>query len=103
VFEAGMAMGAFFSFSGMITFRSWTLDDCLKACPADRLLLETDAPYLAPHPHRGKRNEPANLKSIAERVAAVREIGDDELARVTTANAARCFGERVMRSETANA
>lgn len=99
VFEAGMDRGAYFSFSGMVTFKNWKLDDYLMACSEDRLLLETDAPYLAPHPHRGKRNEPAYLKWTAQRVATVRGITVGELERLTTANAGRCFGERVTTSE----
>src|SRR5881409_1185531 len=54
VFDAGLQVGAYFSFSGMVTFRSWKQTDCVSACPADRLLVETDAPYLAPVPHRGR-------------------------------------------------
>ena len=95
VFEAGMNIGAYFSFSGMVTFRSWNLTDRLAAVPPDRLLLETDAPYLAPVPHRGQRNEPAFVRDVASRVAEVRGETVDTVARITTANAARCFGKRV--------
>src|SRR6266850_6902000 len=92
VWEAGMDVGAYFSFSGMITFRNWTRTDRLTACPPDRLLLETDAPYLAPVPHRGKRNEPGFVRAVAERAAVLRGESFDELARRTTENARRCFG-----------
>ncbi len=95
VFEAGMNIGAYFGFSGMVTFKNWKLTDTLNACPADRLLLETDAPYLAPVPHRGKRNEPAFVRHVAERVAELQASTIDELAVQTTANAGRCFGARV--------
>lgn len=95
VFEAGMAIGAYFGWSGMITFKNWKLADCLVACPSDRLLLETDAPYLAPVPHRGKRNEPAFVRRVAEQAAAARGIPVETLAHESTANAVRCFGERV--------
>jgi len=95
VFEAGMGVGAYFGFSGMVTFKNWKLTDLVTACPADRLLLETDAPYLAPVPHRGKRNEPAFVRQIAERVAELRAVPLDELIRETTENAGRCFGARV--------
>jgi TatD DNase family protein len=87
--------GHYVSFSGMVTFRSWALDDALRAVPAERLLLETDAPYLAPVPHRGKRNEPAWVAETARRVAQVRGVGPEELARQTTANAVHVFGPRV--------
>ena len=95
VFEAGMGIGAYFSFSGMITFKSWSLADRLSACPADRLLVETDAPYLAPVPHRGKRNEPAFVREVALRLADVRREPADAVAASTTANARRVFGERL--------
>ncbi|MBE0594245.1 MAG: TatD family hydrolase, partial [Gemmatimonadales bacterium] len=93
--EAGMAIGAYFSFSGMVTFRSWTLADVVAQCPADRLLLETDAPYLAPVPHRGKRNEPAYVRHVAQRIADIRGVTVREVTAQTTANASRCFGSRV--------
>ena len=72
LFEAGLAAGAYFSFSGMITFKSWTATEHLTACPPDRLLVETDAPYLAPVPHRGKRNEPAFVREVVLALARAR-------------------------------
>jgi TatD DNase family protein len=95
VFEAGVAIGAYFSFSGMITFKNWTLTDRLIACLPDRLLVETDAPYLAPVPHRGKRNEPAFVRAVAETLARVRGESFDTIARRTTDNAGRLFGARL--------
>jgi len=95
VWEAGMAINAYFSFSGMITFKNWGLTDRLSDCPTDRLLVETDAPYLAPVPHRGKRNEPGFVRDVAVRAAALRGESFDELTRRTTANARRCFGSRI--------
>ena len=95
VWDAGMSIGAYFSFSGMITFKNWTLTGRLAACPPDRLLVETDAPYLAPVPHRGKRNEPAFVRAVAERAAALRGESSETLAQQTTANARRCFGARL--------
>ncbi len=100
VVDAGMTIGAYFSFSGMVTFKSWTLVDVVRACPADRLLLETDAPYLAPVPHRGKRNEPAFVRQVAERVAELRDVSVEEVITTTTANAGRCFGSRVAQPMT---
>lgn len=97
VLEAGLAIGAYFSFSGMITFRTWRQVDAVAACPADRLLIETDAPYLAPVPHRGKRNEPAYVRQVAERLAQLRGLDPAAIAQLTTTNAARCFGERVAK------
>lgn len=95
VWEAGMAVNAYFSFSGMITFKNWTRADRLTACPSDRLLVETDAPYLAPVPHRGQRNQPAFVRDIAEHAAALRGETLEALAQRTTANARQCFGPRI--------
>ena len=95
VWEAGRAINAYFSFSGMITFKNWTHPDRLAICPLDRLLVETDAPYLAPVPHRGKRNEPAFVREVAAKAAALCGERLDDLAERTTANARRCFGPRL--------
>jgi len=95
VWDAGMAISAYFSFSGMITFKNWARTDRLTDCPTDRLLVETDAPYLAPVPHRGKRNEPGFVRDVAERAAALRGEPFEDLTRRTTENARRCFGARI--------
>jgi TatD DNase family protein len=95
VWDAGLAVDAYFSFSGMITFKNWALSGRLADCPSARLLIETDAPYLAPVPHRGKRNEPAFVLDIAVRAAALRGEPVDLLAQRTTENARRCFGPRL--------
>lgn len=94
--EGGLALGALASFSGMVTFKNWTGDDLIRAVPLDRLLVETDAPYLAPVPHRGKRNEPAFVRQVAERVAVVRGMPVDALIAATGANAARVFRSRPL-------
>jgi TatD DNase family protein len=95
LFEAGVALGHYVSFSGMVTFRSWGLDDLVRATPAERLLVETDAPYLAPVPHRGHRNEPAYVRLVADRVATVRGEAAPALIEQTGRNARRLFGNRV--------
>ncbi len=87
--------GHYVSFSGMVTFRTWSQDEAIRAVPADRLLVETDAPYLAPVPFRGKRNEPAFVRHTAERVAAVRGEPVDALVARTGANARALFGPRI--------
>lgn len=92
--RAGVALGHYVSFSGMVTFRNWTLDDAIRETPLDRTLIETDGPYLAPVPHRGARNEPAYVRCVAERVAQVRDLTPDALITATGANAARVFGPR---------
>jgi len=89
--RAGLVLRHYVSFSGMVTFKNWGLDDAIRETPLDRLLLETDSPYLAPVPHRGKRNEPAFVRHVAERVAAVRGMPVEELIAVTGQNAARVF------------
>jgi len=95
VFEAGMAIGAYFSFSGMITFKSWQPAYRLTAVSPDRLLIETDAPYLAPVPHRGKRNEPALVRQVAVALARERAEPVELVAQWTTENARRVFGPRI--------
>ncbi len=95
LFDTAMALGHYVSLSGMVTFRSWQLDDIVRAIPLDRLLLETDAPYLAPVPHRGHRNEPAFVADTARRVAVVRGLPLSELIRQTGNNARAVFGPRL--------
>ena len=89
--ETVLSLGGLISFNGMVTFRrADNIRALLDVVPMDRLLLETDAPYLAPVPHRGKRNEPAYLPYVAGEIARRKEIAVEEIGRVTTANA-RCF------------
>lgn len=95
VLEAGLALGHYLSFSGMITFKNWRQDDAIRRVPPERLLVETDAPYLAPVPYRGKRNEPAMVVQVAERLAAVLGLTIEAVAEITTANARRLFGRRI--------
>ncbi|MEO8634908.1 MAG: TatD family hydrolase [Gemmatimonadales bacterium] len=93
--RTGLDLGHYLSFSGMVTFRNWRLDEAIRAAPANRLLLETDAPYLAPVPERGTRNEPAFVRFTAARVASVRGEAPDAVVAQTTANARRLFGPRL--------
>jgi TatD DNase family protein len=90
--EAGVAMGGYVSFSGILTFpKSGALRAIAADLPAERLLVETDAPYLAPVPFRGKRNEPAHVAHTARVLAEVRGVSPDEIAALTTANFRRLF------------
>lgn len=90
--EEALALGLSLSFSGMITFKkSQELRDIAAGVPLDRVLVETDAPYLAPMPHRGKRNEPAYVAHTAEVLATLKGITGPELAAATTANFRRLF------------
>ncbi len=79
--------------NGIVTFKNAHLEEMVREVGIDRLLLETDAPYLAPVPHRGKRNEPAYLPRMAERIAEILGITPHEVDASTTANAIRLFGE----------
>ena len=90
--EAAIAAGWYVSFSGIVTFRKWADDALLRHVPGDRLLVESDSPYLAPVPHRGRRNEPAWVSHTVARVAAARGVAAADLGRATAANAARLFG-----------
>ena len=93
VAEVALALGFHISFSGIVTFKNaLQIKEVARMVPLDRILVETDAPYLAPVPHRGKLNHPALVRHVAEEVAKLRGIGADELAQATTANFFRLFG-----------
>ncbi|NVK55410.1 MAG: TatD family hydrolase [Alteromonadaceae bacterium] len=90
--QAAMEMGFYISISGIVTFKTATeLQDVAKAIPLDRLLIETDSPWLAPVPHRGKQNQPGYVVEVGEFIAKLRGISVEELARATTANFYRLF------------
>lgn len=90
--EVGVALGGYISFSGIVTFKnSAELREIAAGVPHDRLLVETDAPYLAPVPHRGKRNEPAFVAHTAKVLAETIGVTDDEIAALTTENFFRLF------------
>lgn len=89
--EAGLAAGWFVSFSGVVTFKRWTDDALLQLVPSDRLLVESDAPYLAPVPHRGARNESAWVLLTLARLAAARGTDPATLGRATLENTTRLF------------
>jgi TatD DNase family protein len=90
----GIALGMYVSFSGILTFKnSAALRDIAAELPLDRLLVETDAPYLAPPPHRGKRNEPSYVVETAKVLAEVRGMTPEALAAATTANFHRLFSK----------
>ncbi len=92
VAEAALAVGWYVSFSGIVTFKKWDDLTLLQIVPADRLLVESDAPYLAPVPFRGKRNEPSGVPRTIERLAAARRTSADAIAACATANTCRLFG-----------
>lgn len=84
--------GWFISFAGIITFKRWVDDALLRLVPDDRILVETDAPYLAPVPHRGKRNEPAYLPLTIARLSVARGAPAERIAELTAGNARELFG-----------
>lgn len=89
--ETALAAGWLVSFSGIVTFKKWDADDLIRMVPDDRLLTETDAPYLAPVPFRGKRNEPSYVARTIEKLAAARNQSVEHIGELVTANAIRCF------------
>ncbi|KEP28530.1 MULTISPECIES: TatD family hydrolase [Bacillus] len=90
--KACMEMNFYISFGGPVTFKNAKKPkEVVKEIPSDKLLIETDCPYLTPVPFRGKRNEPSYVKYIAEQIAELREISFEELAELTTKNAKKVF------------
>ncbi len=87
-----LALGFYLSFSGVLTFQNATmLREIAATVPMDRLLIETDCPYLTPVPHRGKRNEPAFVGFVARTLATIKSVSAEEIDRVTSENARRLF------------
>ncbi len=89
--RAGLDAGWYISFSGIVTFRKWVDVELLRLVPDDRLLVESDAPYLAPVPNRGKRNEPAWVARTVEHLARVRGASEAALGQQVVTNAISCF------------
>jgi TatD DNase family protein len=91
--EEALALGFCISISGPVTFRkAERLRTVAATVPLGRLLVETDCPYLTPEPHRGRRNEPAYVRYVAQAIAAARGASEEAVARATTDNARRLFG-----------
>lgn len=91
--ERALALGFYLSVAGPLTYPSSDqLSEVVRAVPMERLLVETDCPFLPPHPHRGQRNEPAYVRLVAERLAVLKDRPLEEIAEATTANARRLFG-----------
>jgi TatD DNase family protein len=88
-----LSRGLYLGVAGPVTFKNADdVRDMVRTAPLERLLIETDSPYMAPHPHRGERNEPALVRRVAERIAEIRSLSVEQLARITTDNALRLFG-----------
>jgi len=90
--QRGLALGGYISFSGILTFKNAAvIQEAARIAPAERILVETDAPYLAPVPHRGQSNEPGYVRHTAEKLAELRGVTLDDIAATTTANFYRLF------------
>ncbi|MBB5174918.1 TatD DNase family protein [Texcoconibacillus texcoconensis] len=90
--DACLDMGFYLSFGGPVTFKNAkNLKEVAKEVPLERMLIETDCPFLAPHPNRGKRNEPAYVKLVAEQLAELKGVSYEEIVRQTTSNAEKLF------------
>lgn len=83
-------LGLIISFTGLITF-SQRWDELIRKVPSDKIMIETDSPYMTPEPHRGKRNEPLLVRFVAERIAEIRGVSVEKIAEMTTANAKLLF------------
>ena len=92
VAQQAMDLGFYISFSGIVTFKkALALKEVAKRIPLDRMLIETDSPYLAPSPYRGKTNEPAWVKHVAEEIAGLRSVSVDEIGHATSINYFKLF------------
>jgi len=92
--KAGLALGGYLSFSGILTFKNaLEIQQVAQFAPANRILIETDAPYLAPVPHRGKSCEPAYVRHTADKLADLRGVSLEEISKITTDNFTRLFSK----------
>ncbi len=95
--QAAYSMGGYISFSGILTFKNAEeVREIARNAPLDRIIIETDCPYLAPVPHRGRRNEPAYLVPVAQKLAELRGVSLADIAEITTRNFFRCFDHAVF-------
>ena len=90
--EQGLERGCYVSFSGIATFPKFDAGERVRAVPDERIMAETDSPYLAPVPYRGKRNEPAHVADVVKALALLREVPAEEMADITFRNASRFYG-----------
>lgn len=90
--KEGLKLGFYISFSGNITFKNAKSEEVVKLVPNDKILIETDSPYLSPEPFRGKRNTPSNVKLVAKKIAEIKGISIEDVARITYDNASKIYG-----------
>ena len=90
--KEGLKLGFYISFSGNVTFKNAkNAEICIETVPLDKLLIETDSPYMTPEPYRGERNTPKNVKYVAKKIAEIKGVTAEEVARQTCENAKRIF------------
>ena len=90
--KKALKLGFYISFAGPVTFKnSKNASEIIELVPQDKILIETDSPYLSPEPHRGKRNDPRNVRYIAQKIAEVKQIPIEEIAKLTYENTCRIF------------
>ncbi len=90
--KEALKLGFYISFAGPVTFKnSKNASEIIELVPQDKILIETDSPYLSPEPHRGKRNDPRNVRYIAQKIAEVKQIPIEEIAKLTYENTCRIF------------
>ena len=95
--KEALKLGFYISFAGPVTFKnSKNASEIIELVPQDKILIETDSPYLSPEPHRGKRNDPRNVRYIAQKIAEVKQIPIEEVAKLTYENTCRIFNVRNM-------
>ena len=95
--KEALKLGFYISFAGPVTFKnSKNANEIIELVPQDKILIETDSPYLSPEPHRGKRNDPRNVRYIAQKIAEVKQIPIEEIAKLTYENTCRIFNIRNM-------
>lgn len=92
ILRAGLSLGLYISITGTVTFKKSSVAPLINFIPLDRLLLETDCPYLTPDPYRGKRNQPAFVRFVAEKVAEILGLAVEEVIEINKVNACRLFG-----------
>lgn len=89
--KEGLKLGFYISFSGNITFKNAKSEETVSIVPNERILIETDSPYLSPEPYRGRRNTPSNVKLVAKRVAEIKKVSIEEIAEITYRNAMKIY------------
>ena len=89
--KEGLKLGYYISFSGNITFKNAKSELCVSLVPLDKILIETDSPYLSPEPFRGKRNDSRNVKLVAQKIADIKGISLEEVAKITYENASKIY------------